>query len=368
MSRPEGDGLRVQILGPLRLWRDGVELDSGPPQQAYLLALLLARAGQPISTSELIDLVWGDDVPASAANTLQKYVGSLRRLLEPTVPARGSGSCLQRRGSAYLFAAEPGVLDLVRFRELVEAGRTHRQPGVALDHYVRALGLWHGPAGDGLVVRSSADFTALNLEFLGVCVAAAELAVAQDQPGLVLPALQRAAGMAPLDEKVQAALVTVLAAAGQQAKALSVFQTVRARLVDELGIDPGPALSSAHRQLLAQRPVPAGRPGPVTGPPVDPIVGRAEELAMIRQAVRSAYAGGSGLVVVEGEPGVGKTRLLEEAAVEAERGGALVVWSAAEAPELEESLTTVFGSVAAERHDVRLQERDEHYWLYVARS
>ncbi|RSM72541.1 transcriptional regulator [Actinoplanes sp. ATCC 53533] len=322
----DGDGLRVQILGPLRLWRDGVELDAGPPQQAYLLAVLLTRAGQPISTSELIDLVWGDDVPASAVNILQKYVGSLRRLLEPTVPARESGTYLQRRGSGYLFVAEPGVLDVVRFRQLVEAGRSHRQPGVALDHYVRALGLWHGPAGDGLAARSSADFTALNIEFLGACVAAAELAVAQGRPDLVLPALQRAAGMAPLDERVQAALVTVLAAAGQQATALSVFQTVRARLVDELGIDPGPALSSAHRRLLAQPPAPAAPVGPMTGPPADPIVGRAEELAILRQAVRSTFAGGSGLVVLEGEPGVGKTRLLEQAGVEAEQGGALVVW------------------------------------------
>ena len=325
-SWKDGDGLRAQILGPLRLWRDGVELDSGPPQQTYLLALLLARAGRPISTSELIDLVWGDDVPASAVNILQKYVGSLRRVLEPTVLARESGSYLQRRGNGYLFVAAPGVLDVVHFRQLAEAGRTCRQPGEALDYYVRALGLWHGPAGDGLAARSAADFTALNLEFFGACVAAAELAVAQGRPGLVLPALQLAAGMAPLDERVQAALVTVLAADDQHTTALSVFQTVRARLVDELGIDPGPALSAAHRRLLAQPPVPAAPAGQVPGPPADQIVGRAAELATLRQAVRSAFAGGSGLVVVEGEPGAGKTRLLEQAGVEAEQGGALVVW------------------------------------------
>jgi DNA-binding SARP family transcriptional activator len=321
----DGDGLRVQILGPLRLWRDGVELDSGPPQQAYLLALLLVRAGRPVSTSELIDLVWGEDVPASAVNILQKYVGSLRRLLEPAVSARESGSYLQRRGRGYLFAADPDVLDVVRFRQLVEAGGGCRQPDVALDHYIRALGLWHGPAGDGLVRRSSAGFTALNTEFFGACVAAAELAVAQGRPELVLPALQLAAGMAPLDETVQAALVTVLGAAGRQTTALSLFQTVRARLVDELGIDPGSALLSAHERLLAQPPPPAAAE-PVTRWPADPLVGRAEELAILRQAVRSAFAGSSGLVIIEGEPGVGKTRLLEQAGADAEQSGALVVW------------------------------------------
>ena len=322
----DGDGLRVQVLGPLRLWRDGVELDSGPPQQAYLLALLLVRAGRPISTSELIDLIWGDDVPASAVNILQKYVGSLRRLLEPAVPARESGSYLQRRGNGYLFAANPDVLDVVRFRQLVEAGRAHRQPDVALDHYVRALGLWRGPAGDGLVRRASAGFTALNTEFFGACVAAADLAVAQSRPDVVLPALQLAAGMAPLDERVQAALVTVLGAAGRQTTALSVFQAVRARLVDELGIDPGPALQSAHERLLAQPPPPAAPAQPVPRLSAHPLVGRTEELAILRQAVQSAGTGGSGLVFIEGEPGVGKTRLLEQIGADAEQSGALVVW------------------------------------------
>src|SRR4051812_38080408 len=96
------NGLHAQILGPLRLWRDGVELNTGPRQQTYLLALLLAREGRPTSTDELVDLIWGDDAPASAINTLHKYVGALRRLLEPNLPARETGSYLFRRGNGYL--------------------------------------------------------------------------------------------------------------------------------------------------------------------------------------------------------------------------------------------------------------------------
>ena len=87
-----GRALRLEVLGPLRIWRDGVELDPGPRQQAYLLALLLARAGRPTSTAELVDLIWGEDAPASALNVIHKYVGALRRLLEPALaradPAR----------------------------------------------------------------------------------------------------------------------------------------------------------------------------------------------------------------------------------------------------------------------------------------
>ena len=101
-SRP----LHLQILGPLRIWRDGVEVDAGPRQQAYLLALLLARAGRPTSTDELVSLIWGDNAPISALNVVHKYIGALRRLLEPGVAPRGSGSHLLRRGNGYLFTAE----------------------------------------------------------------------------------------------------------------------------------------------------------------------------------------------------------------------------------------------------------------------
>jgi DNA-binding SARP family transcriptional activator len=325
-SQPEeARGLRLQILGPLRIRRAGVELDPGPPQQAYLLALLLIRAGRPVSGTELIDLLWADDVPASALNILQKYVGALRRLFEPSIAVRESGSYLQRRGGFYLFTAGSDELDVVEFRQLAEAARAQDRSDVALDHYLRALSLWRGPAGNGLARRSGAGFSSLNLEYLGVSVAAAELAVAAGRPERVLPALLRAAEMAPLDERVQAALVTALQAAGRPAAALSVFHKVRARLAEDLGIEPGPALQSAAERLLS-RSAAADPAGSTPHPPGDRLVGRAGELATIRQAVEATFTGGSGLAVVEGEPGVGKTALLAQAGAEMESRGGLVVW------------------------------------------
>ncbi|GII59764.1 hypothetical protein Pth03_81530 [Planotetraspora thailandica] len=341
-GRPSsGDNLRLQILGPLRVWRDGVELDTGPRQQAYLLALLLAHAGRPISTSALIDLIWGDDAPASALNILQKYVGAIRRILEPALPTRGTGSYLQRRGSGYLFAAGPGTLDVVTFREFVEAAKARLAEKCfdeALDCYVQALGLWHGSAG-GELTTATAIFTGLDGEFFDACVAAAELAVSRGQPERALQPLRLAARIAPFHESVQASLVSALAAAGQQAEALSVLRTVRTRLTEELGIDPGPALLAAHQRMLSplrlptdqvdDLPISVSRAKKATSPRMSPaahLVGRDEELAVLRQAVESALAGGTGLVVVEGEPGVGKTRLLEEGGAEADRRGALVVW------------------------------------------
>jgi DNA-binding SARP family transcriptional activator len=319
----------------MRLWRDGVEVSAGPRQQAQLLALLLARAGRPTSVTELIDLIWGDDPPVSALNVIHKYVSGLRRLLEPAVAARAAGSYLHTRGNGYLFNARPGTLDLATFRELRDAARTalaEQDHEAALDSYSEALGLWQGHAGGEFRHHPAAMsvYAALDDEFFVASAAAAELAMSSGRPERVIPALRLAATMAPLHEPVQAGLISALGAAGRQAEALSAFREVRDRLIDELGIDPGPALQAAHLRVLTQtsppvastdgalRPAPAGR--------ARSLVGRADELGVLGKVVEEALTGGTALGIVEGEPGVGKTRLVEEAAAEAARRGALVVW------------------------------------------
>lgn len=329
------DVLHLQILGPLRIWRGNTELDPGPRQQAYLLAMLLALEGRPINRSELIELIWEEDPPASALNVVHKYVGALRRLLEPDLAVRGPGSYLRRRGDGYVFTAAPGALDLVVFRQLVEAARAaaEHQTEVALDRYAEALALWQGPAGDGLPFGSAAMpiFVALNVEFFDACVAATGLALAQGRPERVLPALQLAASMAPLHEPVQAGLVLALGASGRQAEALAVYRAVRTRLAQELGIEPGPELQAAQRRVLTQSAGEGfaddgdGEPE-VAVRPSDGTVGREDELATLRKTVNSALRGGARLVVVEGEPGIGKTHLVTEVAAEAELLGAQVVW------------------------------------------
>ncbi|OHV48755.1 AAA family ATPase [Pseudofrankia sp. BMG5.37] len=338
---PAGAGTPcLQILGPLRLWRDGAELDPGPRQQAQLLALLLARVGRPVSTRELIDLIWADDVPASALNVIHKYIGALRRVLEPALPARQAGTYLYRRGNGYVFIAGPGMLDLVTFRELLKAAQAalaEQAREVALDHYVEALGLWQGPAGDGVFHGSTVPpvLAALDEEFHAAGAAAAELAVALRQPARVIPPLRLAASMALFHEPVQASLITALGAAGRQAEALSAFHAVRDRLTEELGIDPGPELQAAHLRVLTQTPRPTVRASVehesegerVPARRAAGLVGRREELGVLRQAIEEALAGRTGLRIVEGEPGAGKTRLLEQAAAAADQRGAFVVWA-----------------------------------------
>ena len=330
-SLPGSRRLRLQILGPLRVWRDGVEVDPGPRQQAHLLALLLARQGQQTSIGDLIEMIWGHDPPASALNVIHKYVGSLRRLLEPLLPPREAGSYLLRRGNGYVCAAGPDVLDLARFRELVGEATIALAAGdhdVAHDCQVQALGLWAGPAGADVTQgpESTSIFAGLNQEFFDACVGAAELSVSLGRPGPVLPPLHLAASLAPLHEPVQASLMVALAAAGHQAEALSVFGTVRNKLADELGIDPGPALQSAFQRVLSQTVTPQAAPVTVEVTPTPDFIGRAEELRILRSAVAPVFDGASAIVLIDGEPGAGKTRILEEVAAEAGRRGAVMVW------------------------------------------
>ncbi|WP_045739676.1 ATP-binding protein [Actinoplanes rectilineatus] len=320
---------RMQILGPLRIERGGVDVAPGPRQQALLLAVLLARTGQPVSVSELIDLIWEDRVPPSAVNVIQKHVGALRRLLEPDLAYRDSGSYLRLHGNGYLLAADREVVDLVAFRALVEEASAGLDRERALDRYDEGLRLWRGPAGDTLGSGATARrvFAELDEEFLTACLAATTLASSLGQPQRMLPHLRLAASMAPMHEPVQAAFASALAASGQRAEAQALLTSVRDRLAEQLGIDPGPALRAVERLVGDGAPAPAAvttpagrarRPGA--------LVGRHEELTALRQGVERVLAGGTGLAVVEGEPGVGKTRLIEEASAEAERGGARVVW------------------------------------------
>ncbi|MET7301100.1 AAA family ATPase [Embleya sp. NPDC005575] len=361
---PRNDTLRLQVLGPLRVWRGESEVEAGPRQQAYLLALLLARGGRPTGVDELIELIWGENAPASALNVIHKYVGSIRRLLEPDLPPREAGAYLLKRGNGYLCTAGADLLDLTRFRQQSRAARKARadeHDAAALDHYLDALRLWSGPAGDGWAHGPAAApiFAGLNDEYFQTCMEAADVALPLGQPARVLSALNLAATMAPLHEPVQASLVTLLGSAGRQAEALAVYDTVRTRLADDLGIDPGQALKAAHQRVLTQTPTtrapatrpsaaeaptaeipvaaPSGTPTPSlppippiapTPPPgeVDRLVGRTEELAALRRAVEPALENGTAVVLLEGEPGVGKSRLMEEIADHAEDRGALVVW------------------------------------------
>ena len=320
--------MNFSVLGPVRAWRDGTELDLGPPQQRALLALFLVRAGTPVPPHEIVGVLWGEAVPDTAANIVHRHVGALRRLLEPELPARQASRWLIRGSGGYRLQVDPEAVDLLRFRELcAQAAARARagEPGAAAETLLEALALWTGEAGDGLPPEVAANpiFAGVNGERLTALKQAAEYAPAAGPAVLdrVLGEVRQAATQHPLDEQLQARLMVLLAGTGRQAEALGVYRSVRAALGDDLGLDPGPDLESAHRQVLQQT-TPVAEPdggtagsGPAVRPaqlPADLTVfaGRRHEIGQ----VRSLLAGHAGdrpatVITVGGMAGVGKTAL-----------------------------------------------------------
>ncbi|MET9015909.1 AfsR/SARP family transcriptional regulator [Streptomyces olivaceoviridis] len=327
--------VRFTLLGPVRAWRAGEELPLGPRQQRLLLAALLAGAGRPVPLTELIGLLWDGDPPVSAVNAVHRYVGSLRRLLEPGLPIRSSGRWLVRQAGSYLLRVDADGLDLLRFRDLVRRARAATATGdlpAAVDRYLEALDLWQGHCAEdlGAVASVHPAFAMVEHEYAPVVCEAATAALRCGRAGSVLLTVRQAADRCPLDEALQASLLLVLAADGKQAEAIMLYQTIRARLSDELGVDPGAELRAAHQSVLRGSPAeprvpastgsaaPPAAPLPRSRPPwIEPaqlppdlpfFTGRERALD---QALDTAHRVGAGLRVlaVDGIPGVGKTAL-----------------------------------------------------------
>ncbi|WP_329219416.1 tetratricopeptide repeat protein [Streptomyces sp. NBC_01485] len=245
--------LRFVVLGAVRVWRDGTEVDPGPPLRRTLLALLLARGGAPVAVSDLVEGLWADQPPARAVNMIHRHIGELRRLLEPGLPARAEGGLLIRGAGGYRLAVPAGSVDLLRFRELAARARDARraeQPVRAVAAFAEALALWQGPAA-GCPAGAPAHpvFSGLDLEHAAAVREAADTALDCGTADRILPALADSASRHPLDEGLQARLVLALASTGRRAEALDVYRSTAARLADELGVDPGPELSAAHRRV-----------------------------------------------------------------------------------------------------------------------
>jgi DNA-binding SARP family transcriptional activator/tetratricopeptide (TPR) repeat protein len=338
--------ITFEILGSIRAWRGGVEIELGPPQQRAILALLLAEAGQLVGKEAIIDMLWGDHPPRTVTNVIHRHVGGLRRILEPDLPARANGRILQRQGGGYRIVVADDSLDLAAFRQLREKAGRHLAAGdhaATIEAYVAALRLWRGPCAADVrsVDRVPLAFAAADQEYLTLAQEAAQFGLRWDLGHECLGEVRRAAAFDPLNESIHACLVRLLAATGRRAEALAAYRAARRRLTDELGIDPGHELEEAQRHVLQDvapdgvRPAEAGPPaeaavraGPdpgtpaTTGPawpltrlaqlPADlPVfVGRRAELAEASQLLADLERSGGVLVIaLDGMPGVGKTTL-----------------------------------------------------------
>jgi DNA-binding SARP family transcriptional activator len=227
----------VSILGPLDAKRDGQEIDLGTPQQRALLALLAVRRGEVVPVDVIVDTLWSRAPPPSAGKTVQTYVSRLRKAL--------GDEAIERRGAGYALRLTGEGLDLARFEELAAAGQL-----------TEALALWRGPAFADLQDVEGLRIEADRLEELRLR-ALEERIDADLESGRhreVVAELRSLVASHPLRERFCALLMLALYRSGRQAEALDVYRTARARLVDDLGIEPSEHLRSLESAILRQAP------------------------------------------------------------------------------------------------------------------
>ena len=255
--------MEFRILGPLEAWDDRGEIALGGRRPRALLALLLLHANEVVPADRLVDELWGEATADGAGGALRVNVSRLRKALPDDV--------LTTRPPGYVVRVGPDELDLHRFERLVEEGRGLLDRGLYTDASRRlreALALWRGPALADFAYETFAQTAISRLEEIKLIALElridADLALARHDE--LVGELEALVAEHPLRERLYLDLMTALYRAGRQAEALDAYQAARRGLVDQLGIEPGPALQELERAILRQDPsldVEAARPAHV---------------------------------------------------------------------------------------------------------
>lgn len=311
---------------------EGASVGVGGPRAQAVLAVLAVRAGEIVTADWLIDQLWGERPPRAARVSLQTYVSRLRGILAPATE-----HLLPRHPRGYYLDPAVAEVDTRRFLRLSEQGRAAAAGGHwvdALQNVQNARDLWRGEPFTGIddvpglhterhrlaELHDENHFTELHavLEVNG--------------PSDVLGPLRELVDTHRWDERGWRLLMLALYRAGRQTEALEVAATARRLLVEEHGLDPSPALAQLEHKILTHDPALEPRPrtsirlrGCLDGL-ATPLIGRETELAeLLDQWASVNHDRHSALVVVEGEPGVGKSHLVARLAGEVEAGGAAVL-------------------------------------------
>jgi DNA-binding SARP family transcriptional activator len=351
----------------------------GSPKQRALLVNLIVHHGQVVSRDRLIEDLWAGSPPSTGLGVLQNYVSQLRKALGTNI--------VLTRGPGYLLDTDPRNVDSVRFERLVEQGRTALQagdPSHAGEAVSKALGLWRGPVLADVAAEGFAQAEISRLcELRAVAVELRlEAGIASGGHREAAAAGEAAVAEHPFRERLWWLLMLALYRSGRQADALRAYQRARTALRDELGLEPGTELRDLEAAILDQR-RDLDDLLVTTGPrrrtarrarPAAALLGRTGEWSAI-EAFLDGTAGG--LLLLAGEPGIGKTRLLEEAqqhvearggtaiagrGFEAERGRPYGVWAdalrGAPLPMLDMSLRAALAPLLPELSEAPLQLDD----------
>ncbi|MFE0699517.1 BTAD domain-containing putative transcriptional regulator [Streptomyces sp. NPDC058872] len=306
--------MEFRLLGSVALVTEGGDVALGPAKRSSLLAVLLLRPNNAVSSGQLIEALWEEEPPTHAKTVLQGHVSRLRALLAEH-GAEAYGVELATQGSAYVLRMPESLVDAHRFEELVGLAGMQRRPADTVRMLREALSYWQGPALTGTVHSRPLEAAAGALEEMRLASVEA-LAGAYGElgeHGRAAAVLRTEAVAHPLRESLAAALMLALARSGRQSDAIDWYHRTRRLLAEELGVDPGETLSDAYATLLrAAAPAPAPRPAASArastpeGLPRAPrgFTGRGADLAALDRAVR---AGDGPVCLVTGPAGVGKT-------------------------------------------------------------
>jgi DNA-binding SARP family transcriptional activator len=250
-------GLRISVLGPLTATRDGVFIPLGPELQRAVLGLLALQPNTAVHRDVLIDALWGDRPPDTAVAMIQSYISRLRRLLAPAHGGGRAGQSLITSGTSYRLCLAADELDLIEFGQRAGQADTAHAAGqldLACRLYARALNLWRAePLADVQVLSSQPAVFGLGHHRTDVVLRYADAAFGAGVPDLVVQPLRVLHHREPLNERAAAQLMIALAGSGRQAEALCVYDQVRRRLDDQLGVYPCAELAETHAMVLRQQ-------------------------------------------------------------------------------------------------------------------
>ncbi|HEY2543879.1 MAG TPA: BTAD domain-containing putative transcriptional regulator [Gaiellaceae bacterium] len=282
--------MRFLVLGSIEALVDGREVDLGAGRQRALLALLLLHVGEVVSSDRLIDELWNGRPPPTAAKVVQGYVSQLRRVLP--------GETILTRGSGYVLHASD--TDAAEFERTLAVSRDE-DPRAASQSLRHALSLWRGRPYSDVEYEPWAQAEIARLEELRL--AALEERIDADlelgEASRVVPELEALVAEHPLRERLRALLMLALYRSGRQASALDAYADARSRLVEELGIEPGPELQDMQRRILAQDPELGAAPRPFAR-----VARRAPWLVAAGGALLAAAAIAAGFLLTGGSAGV----------------------------------------------------------------
>ncbi|HEV7465204.1 MAG TPA: AAA family ATPase [Candidatus Dormibacteraeota bacterium] len=323
------EGVRVRLLGRFEI--EGVDTIVVRSRKARTLLRVLGLArGAPVPLGRLVDVLWGDSPPSAPADQVSVLVSRLRSPL-------GAGRIL-RSDAGYRLAVAWSDLDAAA--SFLEEGERRLRAGAAAAARAAATAasrLHRGPllADEPDAEWAAPERAAAERQLLRAHLLIAAAALASGDPATAVGAAEAALAADPLDEEALRLLLSGHAAAGRKAAALAAYERFRERLADELGVDPAPATAAVHLALLQDRALPATAPMPPGSPAapastggdaaVPPLVGRDAELAALDAAMEGAARGDPQLVVVEGEAGIGKSRLVTEWTARAAARGTTVL-------------------------------------------